>query len=215
MADGKIFNFSRTSVILNPPRMLHNQFNRIPSLDHCLLIDYSFQWNSALIIPRLPHPRLRQELISLAQIKSIPDSLNQNICNLRATALLLELLSLATESVNAESPDTTTGSQLTKVYSYFQNHFDIIGNLDEVAAMFGLSPDYFRHEFTRKYGISPKKFLLSLRLKHAQKLLLLSSLPQKTIALQCGFDNIRYFNTRFRHYCGMTPGKYRANASKF
>jgi AraC-like DNA-binding protein/uncharacterized protein YjlB len=209
MADGKALNFGRNSVILHPPGMAHNQFSRIPSLDHCLLIDYSIQWKSALLISRLTHPRLRQEILSLAKIKSIPDPQNQKICNLRATALLLELLPLASESMNAQSPETTTDSQVTKVYCYFQNHFDLIGNLDEVAAMFSLSPDYCRHLFTRKYGIAPKKFLLSLRLEHAKKLLRLSPLPQKTIALQCGFDNIRYFNTRFHHYCGMTPDEYR------
>jgi AraC-like DNA-binding protein len=209
MAEEKTFSFTRNSVILHPPGMVHNQVNRVPGYDHCLFFEYLVPWNHSWLIPRLTDSRLRQEVMGLANIKVIHNADHQKICNLRATALLLELLELATASANIGNVESTLDTQLANAYLYFQNNFDIIGNLEDVAAIHGLSPDYFRHQFTRKYGLSPKKFLLSLRLEHARKLLQVSPLPQKTIAAQCGFGSLRYFNNRFHHYFGMTPGEYR------
>lgn len=232
---GRVFPFRRHTVLIHSPWVMHDQMNRQPGIDNCVLIDPAVmneppRLNGTLFIDRLASTRLRQEIISLTRLKTVRNPAHQRICDLRATALLLELAALATPAGaiaagNAGAADTAeaeeteevalaegldpAAARLAQAYRYMQDHFDIIDSVGEIAQKCGLGEDYFRHCFTRRYGQPPRDFLLALRLEHAKRLLRQTPLPQKAIAAQCGFGNIRYFNTRFRHYCGLTPGDYR------
>lgn len=58
-------------------------------------------------------------------------------------------------------------------------------------------------------GCGINKFLMSVRLENAQRLLKESNLVVSDIALQCGFDNISYFHSSFKKEMGVTPMEYR------
>lgn len=204
-----VFLFQKASVLIHPPLAPHDQRNRVPGRDHCLHLDTRALPEhpaGTLFIPRLTDARLRQEILTLTRIRTCAAPARQRVCDLRVTALFCELCALAR---TARSPTLRAADRLEEARLYLHENFDVIGNLSEVAQQFSFSPDYFRHLFARAYGQPPKDYLLQLRLEHARTLLRQTPLPQKEIAALCGFGNIRYFNTRFRHYLGVSPGQLR------
>ena len=74
----------------------------------------------------------------------------------------------------------------------------------------GISYRYFEQLFRQKYGMSPKEYLLSLRLEHAKKLLADSDLRIKDIALLLGYGDITHFGKLFTAKTGYTPREYRS-----
>ena len=65
------------------------------------------------------------------------------------------------------------------------------------------------HLFKENMGMSLKKYLLTERLKRAEKLISTSDLPIGSIASLCGFSDTNYFSTAFKKFTGKNPTQYR------
>jgi AraC-like DNA-binding protein len=78
-----------------------------------------------------------------------------------------------------------------------------------------ISEVYFRKLFKAKVGVSPKQYVLTLRLQMAK--MLLSEGVQKISAIShsCGFDSDAHFCRTFKEQVGMTPGEYRKKNQLF
>lgn len=81
--------------------------------------------------------------------------------------------------------------------------------LADIAGAVGYSPNYFHHVFTDIMGVTPQKYLLSLRIRHAKEELIGTGRPLIDIALDCGFSSQSYFNAQFRQQTRLTPSQYR------
>ena len=82
--------------------------------------------------------------------------------------------------------------------------------LEECARTVQLSVGRFGHLFTEYYGISPHRFLLSLRLDEARDLLINSGMSINRVAEKTGFLDPCYFSRLFKKYTGLTPKEYRS-----
>ena len=72
-----------------------------------------------------------------------------------------------------------------------------------------MSEVYLRKLFRAQYGISPSKYLISVRIKNAKKLMKYPFLTLEECALQSGFSSLQYFCRLFKKETGISPGKYR------
>jgi AraC-like DNA-binding protein len=81
-------------------------------------------------------------------------------------------------------------------------------SLEEMAAMFDLSPFSFLRLFQRETGMWPHRFQIQCRVERARDLIEKGrSLAEA--ALEAGFCDQSHLNRRFREIFGMTPGCYR------
>lgn len=71
------------------------------------------------------------------------------------------------------------------------------------------SQRHFIRLFTSAYGMTPQRYLLDVRIRHAGAMLRDSTLPVTEIALQCGFGDPNYFSRIFRKYTGNSPSEFR------
>ena len=62
--------------------------------------------------------------------------------------------------------------------------------------------------------ISPKQYIMGLRLNESQRLLLETDLSVKDIAYAVGFDNENYFSEFFKSKLGVTALNFRRRAFK-
>ncbi len=62
-------------------------------------------------------------------------------------------------------------------------------------------------------GLSPAEYLMQYRMEEASRQLLDTDLSIADIALEVGFQNIYYFSTSFKKYTGVSPSKYREQAT--
>ena len=72
-----------------------------------------------------------------------------------------------------------------------------------------ISEVYFRKLFTKHFGISPKQFIIDLRIQRAKQMLAEGALSVSGISEKCGFSNPYHFCRLFKQRVGITPSEYR------
>lgn len=91
-----------------------------------------------------------------------------------------------------------------------RSHFNEDLNLEDIAKDTGMSYSWFRKKFKEFTGISPAKYILSLRIQEACRLLSESKLSIKEISWRLNFDDASYFSAMFTREVGISPKEYRA-----
>ena len=71
-----------------------------------------------------------------------------------------------------------------------------------------ISEVYFRKLFIKSYGITPKQFIIDMRINRAKQLLTDGLLKISAVSEQCGFSNPYHFCRVFKQKTGTTPTEY-------
>lgn len=88
-------------------------------------------------------------------------------------------------------------------------HYETPPSIGEVAAQLRVHPSTLFRHFQARFGMSPKAFLDTMRLRRAGQLLSGGTLSIKEVASACGYTDSAYFIRTFRRHHGMPPGKWR------
>lgn len=94
---------------------------------------------------------------------------------------------------------------------YIECNLDKKLTLKSIAALYYTNEKYLGKLFTREVGESFNRYVDSLRLKKACKLLRATKKSVIEISLEVGFTNVTYFGRRFREKYGVTPTEARKN----
>ena len=78
----------------------------------------------------------------------------------------------------------------------------------ELAKKCNVSEIYFRHIFESCYNMTPKQFIIDMRINKAKQFLADGALKINAIALKCGFSNQYHFCRTFKEKTGLTPTQY-------
>ena len=95
--------------------------------------------------------------------------------------------------------------------AFLEAHFNENISVSDAAERSHYSQRHFIRLFTSVYGVTPQKYLLNVRLRHASALLRDSSLSVTETALRCGFSDSNYFSRIFRKYTGSSPSNFSRN----
>ena len=79
----------------------------------------------------------------------------------------------------------------------------------DMARAAGLSTAHFSREFTRTFGETPHRYLLTRRLERAASLLRTTDRRVVDVCFLVGLGSVGSFTTSFRRMFGMTPTQYR------
>lgn len=82
-------------------------------------------------------------------------------------------------------------------------------SVESLARRVRITPVHLRKLFREETGQSPRRFLISLRLRRAAGLLQQSTASIKEVAASCGFACDHYFHLSFRRQFSCTPSQYR------
>lgn len=121
-----------------------------------------------------------------------------------------------TELVYSIPADTGTSLEAYQsIRAYLKAHFNENVTLQEVAERFHFSPEYISRLFKSVDGQPPMKYLTTLRIEEAKKLITENGyLNLRLIAELVGYPDAHYFSRIFRKITGMTPTEYK-EANKF
>lgn len=84
--------------------------------------------------------------------------------------------------------------------------------LDELARVAGMSAFHFSRRFKASFGIAPYGYVIRARIARAREMLRRRNVPQKVIALECGFSDQSHFSRTFRKITGVSPRRYQNEA---
>ncbi|MBE5977316.1 MAG: AraC family transcriptional regulator [Paenibacillaceae bacterium] len=92
---------------------------------------------------------------------------------------------------------------------WMQTNYKYQMGLSQMCRELDVSLPHLTRQFHLQTGLSPIKYLTSLRLEHALSLLLNTSMGLEAIATECGYSNSNYFSKVFRKNMGVSPAQYR------
>ena len=101
------------------------------------------------------------------------------------------------------------GFKLRQISNWMAEHMAEDFSLDQLAARAGVSKFYFTRLFKNAMGVSPSRYLLTLRMDEARRLLRETKRSVVEIALDVGFANPSHFARFFRRETGLSPSDYR------
>lgn len=111
------------------------------------------------------------------------------------------------ENIKSKSLKLKELMQIAK--EYMETNYEKDLTLTDVARYIFLSQSYFAHAFKEEFDISPKSYLLKVRVEKSKELLEKTDLKVSDVALSVGFSSQQRYNDIFKKYVGMTPLKYR------
>lgn len=80
---------------------------------------------------------------------------------------------------------------------------------ERLARECNMSEVYFRKLFAKYFNISPKQYVIEIRLQKAKQLLAEGVSNISEISENCGFSNPYHFCRAFKQHTGITPSEYR------
>ena len=84
-------------------------------------------------------------------------------------------------------------------------------SIKEIADKSFMSEVYFRKLFKEEYGVSPQKYIVSLRIQNAVGLISTGYYSLKEVAYLSGYTDYKYFSVEFKKNVGVSPSKYLYN----
>jgi len=100
-------------------------------------------------------------------------------------------------------------AHLSKALAFIRNHFRDSISLGDAAAAAGISPGYLGRILRTELHSSFTKYVLTVRIAEAKRLLKRTRMPVGEIGARCGFLDHSYFTQVFRRQVGISPSEYR------
>lgn len=186
LVDNLLYNYRNT------PQILYSYFAELLTLVSRTIIDMGA---SAPVV-------LDQSHRQMTLLFSSPSPAQLRAWALNCVTELLQVTEFEAEKPNRDSV------QLAIEYIH-KNHQNPELTLGEVAEVVGLSQSHLAFLLKERVGMSYSKYLTSLRIRHAKKLLRTTSMTVSAIADAVGYPNASHFYRIFQRQTDMTPKSYR------
>lgn len=101
---------------------------------------------------------------------------------------------------------------VTQLTGFIDGAFSEQLSLENLADQVGLSPGYLCQAFKRHTGKTPFQYLIDRRIQAAMLRLRTTDQKVLSIALDCGFNDLTYFNRTFKRLAGCSPTAWRGQS---
>lgn len=142
------------------------------------------------------HVKQIEQLTSIDNIFSYQNQIIHNYCR------LIRLYTLKNYS-----------PMVQKVLTYIDTNLCADLSLKAFSEYLSVNASYLSALFKKEVGISLTEYVNQKRILYAQRLMVTTNLPVKSVAQQCGIPDIYYFSRMFKKISGITPKKYRETAT--
>lgn len=120
-----------------------------------------------------------------------------------------EMMSIFYHMLHRLSSQNSSCQVILPAIKYLENNYQNPNLTNKkLAEQCKLSEVYFRRVFTNYYNMSPKQFLIDIRINKAKQLLSEGAMKINVIASNCGFSNQYHFCRLFKEKTGLTPTEY-------
>ncbi len=146
----------------------------------------------------------------IPQIKELIDLINNgSYCDLQKEELLYMIIGDLIEdySQQLECEQMEISDSVERACEYIERHYATNISLCDLSSFTGFSKYHFIRMFTREKGISPYRYIESIKMTEAKKLLKAGE-DLLDITYQLGFSSQSHFTNFFKKYARVTPKQY-------
>ncbi len=141
------------------------------------------------------------------ELRAIPDRMPST--ELSLCSRLFELLSVLSAQ---DPPAHTSRDYVTRTADYIRANYALPISIESIASMLGIDRRYLSRIFLRETGVTPKEFLVRVRLSRAAELLEGASCTVTETARSVGYEDVYNFSKIFKKKFGISPAFYRQRA---
>jgi AraC-like DNA-binding protein len=191
---------------------VHFIFDKIPSYCQYLFLN-AYQKPLHIRISHLEEEHLKWANISLLQlelewkIEKKSEYSYDLMRNILETVLLLYHKNMITPQLLPEKTDDS--SIIQEVLREIHRCYNTSITINEIASRHFLSESLLRRKFSEMLGISPKQYIINLRLEEAKRLLQQTDRAIEYISSEVGFTSSSRFYDLFVKWVGVTPMEWR------
>ncbi|RMD73976.1 MAG: AraC family transcriptional regulator [Lentisphaerae bacterium] len=95
-----------------------------------------------------------------------------------------------------------------------QNLANPMFSISDLAQAVGFSYYHFIRAFQQQAGVTPRQYLIRLRMQRAYELLLLTEIPVREVMQRVGYRYAAHFRNAFHRHFGILPSKLRTRMSE-
>jgi len=99
-------------------------------------------------------------------------------------------------------------TRITRAVAFVENHYMQPLRPAQLAQAAALSPRHLRRCFQAALGVTPERFILETRIRHAARMLRRAHDPVGMVARRCGFADSNYFARVFHQVTGQAPSQF-------
>ena len=108
-----------------------------------------------------------------------------------------------------ESAGIAGNSILLSAIRYLENNYSLPELTNKMLAdQCNISEVYFRKLFTKQFDVTPRQYIIDLRINKAKQLLTDGIFKINVVSEKCGFTNPYHFSRLFKEKTGLTPTQY-------
>lgn len=148
------------------------------------------------------------------QIKSVLALSENDLASfLKITGVLYTMLGQLIAEAGTKKAQLDPHSLVGLAIHFMELHYHDALLISNVADFVGVHQNYLSARFKQELGVSPKRFLIDLKLRKAKEMLLQTADPINIIASSVGFSDSLSFSKFFKKYTGYAPTAYRKEFS--
>ena len=156
------------------------------------------------VIHGLDTPKYKERIF---EIIALQDSSTSSY--FQANGVLFQIMAMLFDDTDFQENRWEKISVVDEIKYYLDINYAEKIKLQEVAKAFGVHPNYLTRVFHDKFHVSPKQYLIGLKLKKARRLLTTTELSVSVIANSLGFDDQLAFSKTFKKEVHISPSEYR------
>ncbi|MFA6860897.1 MAG: helix-turn-helix domain-containing protein [Bacilli bacterium] len=100
---------------------------------------------------------------------------------------------------------TATESYVVMAKEFIDNSFQFDVKVEDIANSIGITTNYLANVFQKNCDMSPKQYLIHVRMTRAQLLIKTHQYKIKSVAKMVGYSNQLHFSSEFRKFYGTSP----------
>jgi AraC family L-rhamnose operon transcriptional activator RhaR len=216
-------------LILIPPKLFHGfvclkawkgismHFSNKEIPAYCqFLLEHAYQQNPhQILLIHLDGPHLDRAILAMQQteeewFRATIHEFSYDLMRNALETLLLTYHMNVSESVKQAKIQEGNDEQIIQdALKEIHRSYHTALRISDLAVRHFLSESIFRKKFTERIGVSPKQYIISLRLNEAKRLLRHTHKPIELISSEVGFTSSSRFHDLFIKHEGKTPLEWR------
>jgi len=129
---------------------------------------------------------------------------------LKCASILYDVLYNTAVNMNENNSTKEIDTVLKASINYIhQNYKKTNISISELAKSLYVSDTYLRRIFKKVYGVSPNRYIISLKLEYASQMLASGHYSVSDVSENAGFSDQKYFSRIFKKYYHKSPSEYK------